>query len=74
MFFNEIKKLEEIEKTVCEHLMNADGLTDSSSVKQLKPIWVNYRHDMATMIGVLREYKDLLNKIGEANGNDKTGT
>ena len=65
MFYNDIKKLEEIEKTVCDNLSTADCLNDTSSVKELKPIWINYRGDMATMIGVLREYKELLKKLEE---------
>ena len=65
MFFNDIKKLEEIEKTVCDNLSSADCLNDSSSAKELKPIWINYRGDMPTMIGVLREYKNLLLKVQE---------
>lgn len=72
MFYNDIKKLEEIEKTVCDNLSTADCLNDTSSAKELKPIWINYRGDMATMVGVLREYKNLLIKLGEVNGNDKT--
>lgn len=67
MFFDNIKKLEEIEKTFCDNLSTADCLNDSSSAKELKPIWINYRGDMATMIGVLREYKNLLIKLGEEN-------
>lgn len=67
MFYNDIKKLEEIEKTVCDNLSTADCLNDTSSVKELKPIWINYRGDMATMIGILRQYKELLKKLGEEN-------
>ena len=65
MFYNDIKKLEEIEKTVSNNLSTADCLNDTSSVKELKPIWINYRSDMSTMIGVLREYKELLKKLEE---------
>jgi len=63
MFYNDLEKLGEIEKTVCDHLSDADCLNDSSDSRELRKIWVNYRHDMATMVGVLREYKDLLQRL-----------
>ena len=53
MFYNDLEKLGKIEKTVCDHLSDADCLNDSSDSRELRKIWVNYRHDMATMVGVL---------------------
>ena len=63
MFYDNIEKLNEIEKKVSENLSTADCLNDTSSVKELRPIWINYRGDMATMIGILREYKELITHL-----------
>ena len=71
--FYDIDKLTEIEDKVCNNLSIADNLSDTSSNNNLRSIWINYRTDMATMISVLREYKDLLIKLEERerqNGND----
>ena len=70
--FYDIDKLTEIEDKVCNNLSIADNLSDTSN-NNLRSIWINYRTDMATMISVLREYKDLLITIKESekqNGND----
>jgi hypothetical protein len=70
--FYDIDKLTEIENKVCNNLSIADNLSDTNN-NNLRSIWINYRTDMATMISVLREYKDLLITIKESekqNGND----
>ena len=70
--FYDIDKLKELEDKFCSNLTIADNLSDTNN-NNLRSIWVNYRTDMATMISVLREYKDLLITIKESekqNGND----
>jgi len=62
MFYDNIEKLQKIEKTVCENLMTA-AVTANTSERELLKIAHNYRSDMANMIGVLREYKELIGKI-----------
>jgi|TARA_R110002126_G_scaffold32369_1_gene102809 hypothetical protein len=64
MFYDNVDKLNEIEKTVCENLMTA-AVTANTSERELLKIAHNYRSDMANMIGVLREYKELISKLEE---------
>ena len=52
MFYDNIEKLEKIEKTACDNLMVA-SITASTTEKELLKIAHNYRADMATMVGVL---------------------
>ena len=59
MFYDNIEKLEKIEKTVCENLKVA-AVSSATTEKELLNIAHNYRADMAIMVGVLREYKELL--------------
>ena len=61
--FYDIEKLNELEKTLSENLMKADGHTWNQSHK---PYWVNYRNDMPKCLMVIREYKSLLEQL-EAN-------
>ena len=62
MFYN-IQKLNDLEKIVSDNLSTADCLNDSSSTKELRPIWINYRTDMPNCLMVIREYKNLLEKM-----------
>ena len=58
-----IEKLQKIEDKVSDNLSTADCLNDSNDSKQLKQFWLNYRSDMPTMLGILREYKELIGKV-----------
>ena len=64
LFYDDVAKLEVIERKVCDNLMTANH-TRSVTEKELLSIAYNYRADMATMIGVLREYKQLVEVINE---------
>ena len=61
--FYDIEKLNELEKVVSENLSTADCLNDSTSIKELRPIWINYRTDMPNCLMILREYKSLLEQL-----------
>tara|TARA_A100001011_G_C13857854_1_gene653618 strand:- start:238 stop:438 length:201 start_codon:yes stop_codon:yes gene_type:complete len=63
MFYDNIEKLQKIEDKVSDNLSTADCLNDSNDSKQLKQFWLNYRSDMPTMLGILREYKELIGKV-----------
>jgi uncharacterized protein YpbB len=69
MFYDNVEKLEKIEKTACENLMVA-SVSSKTTEKELQQIAHNYRADMALMVGVLREYKELVVKLqdGDSNG------
>jgi hypothetical protein len=64
MFYDNIKKLEEIENTICENLMVA-SVSSSTTEKEFLKIAENYRTDMPNMVGILREYKELIIKLKE---------
>ncbi len=64
MFYDNIKKLEEIENTICENLMVA-SVNSSTTEKEFLKIAENYRTEMHNMVGVLREYKELIIKLKE---------
>ena len=66
--FYDIDKLNELDKKVSENLSTADCLNDSTNIKELRPIWINYRTDMPNCLMVIREYKSLLEQL---NRNDK---
>jgi hypothetical protein len=68
MFYDNIEKLEKIEKTACENLMVA-SINSATTEKELLKIAENYRADMALMVGVLREYKELVVKLQEGDSN-----
>jgi len=68
MFYDNVDKLTEIETTVCENLMLA-AVTANTSERELLKIAQNYRADMATMVGILREYKELIVKLQEGVSN-----
>ena len=68
MFYDNIEKLEKIEKTACENLMVA-SVNSATTEKELLKIAENYRADMALMVGVLREYKELVAKLQEGDSN-----
>ena len=68
MFYDNIEKLEKIEKTACENLMVA-SVNSATTEKELQQIAHNYRADMALMVGVLREYKELVAKLHEGDSN-----
>jgi hypothetical protein len=67
MFYDNIEKLEKIEKTACENLMVA-SINSATTEKELLKIAENYRADMALMVGVLREYKELVVKLQDGDG------
>ena len=60
MFYNDIEKLNELEKTLSENLMKADGHTWKDSHK---PHWLNYRKDIPNCLQVIREYRSLIEKL-----------
>ena len=64
MFYDNIEKLEKIEKTACENLMVA-SVNSATTEKELLKIAENYRTDMPNMVGILREYKELIVKLKE---------
>ena len=68
MFYDNIKKLEEIENTICENLMVA-SVNSSTTEKEFLKIAENYRTDMPSMVGILREYKELIDKLKEDDVN-----
>tara|TARA_R110000744_G_scaffold37380_1_gene85700 strand:+ start:371 stop:583 length:213 start_codon:yes stop_codon:yes gene_type:complete len=70
MFYDNVKKLEEIENTICENLKLA-AITASDTEKTLLKICYNYRADMPNMIGILREYKELIIKLKEIKKEDE---
>ena len=61
--FYDIEKLNELEKVVSENLSTADCLNDSTNIKKLRPIWINYRTDMPNCLMVIREYRSLLEQL-----------
>ena len=61
--FYDLEKLNELEKVVSENLSTADCLNDSTSIKELRPIWINYRTDMPNCLILLREYRSLLEQL-----------
>ena len=61
--FYDIEKLNELEKVVSENLSTADCLNDSTNIKKLRPIWINYRTDMPNCLMLLREYRSLLEQL-----------
>ena len=58
--FYDIEKLNELEKTLSENLMSADGKTHE---KEFRPFWINYRHDVPMCLMVIREYKEVLRQL-----------
>ena len=65
--FYDIKKLNELEKVVSDNLSTADCLNNSTDIKELRPIWINYRTDMPNCLMVIREYKSLLEQLKVKN-------
>ena len=65
--FYDIEKLNELEKVVSENLSTADCLNDSTNIKELRPIWINYRTDMPNCLMVIREYRSLLEQLKVKN-------
>ena len=63
MFYN-IEKLNELEKTLSENLMKADGHTWNQNHK---PHWLNYRNDIPNCLCVIREYRSLLEQMKAQN-------
>ena len=61
--FYDIEKLNKLEKMVSENLSTADCLNDSTNIKELRPIWINYRTDMPNCLMVIREYRSLLEQL-----------
>ena len=70
MFYDNVERLEVFEKKMCDNLSSADCLNDSSDVKALKEVWINYRTDMAVAVGILREYKELITKLKSQKADD----
>ena len=62
MAYSSIEKLNKIEKIVCENLMVA-SINASTTEKEFLKIAENYRTDMPNMVGILREYKELIVKL-----------
>ena len=60
MFYNDIEKLNVLEKTLSQNLMKADGHTWNDSHK---PHWLNYRKDIPNCLQVIREYRSLIEKL-----------
>jgi len=65
--FYDIEKLNELEKVVSDNLSTADCLNNSTDIKELRPIWINYRTDMPNCLMVIREYKSLLEQLKVKN-------
>ena len=65
--FYDIEKLNELEKVVSDNLSTADCLNNSTDIKELRPIWINYRTDMPNCLMVIREYKTLLEQLKVKN-------
>ena len=65
--FYDIEKLNKLEKMVSENLSTADCLNDSTNIKELRPIWINYRTDMPNCLMVIREYRSLLEQLKANN-------
>lgn len=65
--FYDIEKLNKLEKMVSENLSTADCLNDSTNIKELRPIWINYRTDMPNCLMVIREYRSLLEQLKVKN-------
>ena len=61
--FYDIEKLNKLEKMISENLSTADCLNDSTNIKQLRPIWINYRTDIPNCLMVIREYRSLLEQL-----------
>ena len=66
MIFN-IEKLDDLEKTVSQHLMQADN---HHWDQPHKPYWQYYRQDMPNVLMVIREFKTLLEKLKSAQEKD----
>ena len=60
MFYNDIEKLNELEKTLSDNLRKADGHTWKDSHR---PHWLNYRKDIPNCLQVIREYRSLIEKL-----------
>ena len=65
--FYDIEKLNELEKVVSDNLSTADCLNNSTDIKELRPIWINYRTDMPNCLMVIREYRSLLEQLKVKN-------
>ena len=65
--FYDIEKLNKLEKMVSENLSTADCLNDSTNIKELRPIWINYRTDMPNCLMGIREYRSLLEQLKVKN-------
>ena len=63
MFYN-VEKLNELEKTLSENLMKADGHTWNQNHK---PHWINYRNDIPNCLCVIREYRSMLEQMKAQN-------
>ena len=63
--FYDIEKLNDLEKTLSENLMKADGQTWD---QRHKPHWINYRNDIHNCLCVIREYRSLLEQIKANDG------
>ena len=70
MAYSSIEKLNEIEKKACENLMVA-SVSSSTTEKEFLKIAENYRTDMPSMVGILREYKELIAKLKEDDVNSQ---
>ena len=59
------EKLDELEKTVEEHLMHADN---HHQYESHKPFWQYYRQDMPNCLMIIREYKEIIKTIQQETG------
>ena len=69
-----IEKLDNLEKTISEHLMQADN---HHWDQPHKPYWQYYRKDMPNVLMVIRDFRTLLEKLHaeqEKNVKDNSST
>ena len=62
--FYDIEKLTELEKTLSDNLMKADGPTWDQNHKQH---WINYRNDIPNCLCAIREYREILRSLKNEN-------
>tara|TARA_Y200000002_G_C22676361_1_gene662256 strand:- start:1188 stop:1409 length:222 start_codon:yes stop_codon:yes gene_type:complete len=63
----DIEKINNLEKTISEHLMDADNHHHD---QPHKPYWLYYRQDMPNVLMAIREFKNLLERLQETQEKD----
>tara|TARA_Y100000992_G_C21215253_1_gene467552 strand:- start:630 stop:848 length:219 start_codon:yes stop_codon:yes gene_type:complete len=68
--FYDLDKLDNLEERLLKNLMDADGKTHE---KEYRPFWINYRQDIPNCLTVIREFKQILERLqnGEIFDNKK---